>query len=195
MTRIAGVLAVAVLALAAGVLAASAHPARAHSRASVDRTYSCRVRRARFVDLYASVTLPPDQNQPRPGSATVTTRRTTIVRQGVPFNVPQILIGDTTPALQVDHSTCRASSQRVALGSHGLGAGETATPTHVGSVTARCATAKRVLVRYRITMRNGKPVQALIALRNDDAKGRPVALYLWSPRKVTAHLANSCVEI
>jgi hypothetical protein len=113
----------------------------------------------------------------------------------MPFNVPQILIGDTTPALQVDHSTCRASSKRVAFGTHGLGAGETATPTRFGSITARCVTAKRVLVRYRVTMRNGKPAQALIALRNDDAKGRPVALYRWSPQKVTAHLGKSCVEI
>jgi hypothetical protein len=193
-SRVAGILAIAALTLAAGVVAAAAHPTRAHGHASVDRTFSCRVRRARYVDLYASVTLPPDQNQPRPGSATVTTRRTTIVRDGVPFNVPQILIGDTKPALQVDHSTCRASSQRIALGSHGLGAGETVTPTHLGSVTARCGTAKRVLVRYRITMRSGKPVQALIGLRNDDAKGRPVALYLWSPGKVTAHLGKSCVE-
>lgn len=60
------------VAAAAVTASVSAHAApTAVSRATrgsnvVDRTCSCRVRPQRYVDLDASVTLPPAQNRPRP---------------------------------------------------------------------------------------------------------------------------------
>jgi hypothetical protein len=70
----------------------------------------------------------------------------------------------------------------------------TATTSYLGSVNGRCVTTKRALVRFRITMRNGKPEKALVAVRNDDAKSKPIAFYRWSPRKISGHLGKTCVS-
>jgi hypothetical protein len=72
--------------------------------------------------------------------------------------------------------------------------GETATPSHTGSVNGRCSTAKRVLVHLKITMQNAKPEKALVALRNDSENSKPVAFYRWSPSKIVAYLGKTCVE-
>jgi hypothetical protein len=43
-------------------------------------------------------------------------------------------------------------------------------------------------------MPNGKPERALVALRNDSQKSKPVAFYRWSPSKIVAYLGKTCVE-
>ena len=65
----------------------------------------------------------------------------------------------------------------------------------MGSVNGRCSTARRVLVHLKITMENGKPEKALVALRNDNEKRKPIAFYRWSPSKIVGYLGNSCVEM
>jgi hypothetical protein len=169
--------------------------APASSAKVVDRTYSCRVRLARYIDLETSVTLPPENGRPRPGQVRVTTVKKGIQRNGMTFYVPQVFFEEKTDSLDVDRAACRRSSRRVPLKSAGLPTpGETATPTHTGSVNGRCSTAKRVLVHLKLTMTNGKPEKALFAIRNDKAKSKPVAFYRWSPSKIVGYLGNTCVE-
>ncbi|MGH3056459.1 MAG: hypothetical protein ACRDL7_15910, partial [Gaiellaceae bacterium] len=71
---IVGLLAAVLGAAAVGVHASSAAPTRATAGSStVDATYSCRVRSQHFVDLYASVTLPPADNRQQPGVVVMVT--------------------------------------------------------------------------------------------------------------------------
>jgi hypothetical protein len=176
-------------------VAANVGAAPASSTRVVDRTYSCKVRPARYIDLESSVTLPPENGQPRPGQVRVTTVKKGIQRNGITFYVPQVFFEDKKDSLDVDRSACRGSSRRVPLKTTGLPTpGETATPTHTGSVNGRCSTTKRVLMHLRVTMQNGRPEAALLAIRNDSEKSKPVAFYRWSPSKIVGYLGNSCVE-
>jgi hypothetical protein len=186
-----------VLAAAVAVtVATSVSAAPASSSRVVDRTYSCKVRPARYIDLETSVTLPPENGQPRPGQVRVTTVKKGIQRNGITFYVPQVFFEEKKDSLDVDTSACRRSSRRVPLKTTGLPTpGETATPTHTGSVNGRCSTAKRVLVHIKLTTQNGKPEEALVAVRNDNEKHKPVAFYRWSPTKIVGYLGNSCVEM
>jgi hypothetical protein len=43
-------------------------------------------------------------------------------------------------------------------------------------------------------MQNAKPEKALVALRNDSDKSKPVAFYRSSPSKIAAYLGKTCVE-
>jgi hypothetical protein len=188
--------AIVLVAAVAVTVATSVGPAPASSTQVVDRTYSCKVRPARYIDLETSVTLPPENGQPRPGQVRVTTVKKGIERNGITFYVPQVFFEEKRNSLDVDRPTCLRSSRRAPLKTAGLPTpGETATPTYMGSVNGRCSTARRVLVHLKITMENGKPEKALVALRNDNEKRKPIAFYRWSPSKVVGYLGNSCVEM
>jgi hypothetical protein len=109
--------------------------------------------------------------------------------------VPQLFFQAAKDSLKVDRSTCRRSSRRVVLKPSGLPIPpETATTTYLGSVDGRCVTTKRALVRFRITLNNGKPEKALVAVRNDDFKSKPIVFYRWSPRKIGGYLGKTCVS-
>ena len=102
---IVGLLAVALGAAAAvGVHASSAAPTRAAIGATtLDRTYSCRVRKQHFINVGASVTLPPVQNQPQPGVISVTTVQKTIKQKtGVTVSVSQLGFSTKKNSLKVD---------------------------------------------------------------------------------------------
>jgi hypothetical protein len=185
---------VVLLAVTATVVA-NAATAPASSTRVVDRTYSCKVRPARYIDLEPSVTLPAENGQPRPRLVRVTTVKKGIQRNGITFYVPQVFFEEKKDSFDVDRSACHRSSRRVPLKPTGLPTpGETATPTHTGSVNGRCSTTKRVLVHLKVTMQNGTPETALLAVRNDSEKSKPVAFYRWSPSKIVGYLGNSCVE-
>jgi hypothetical protein len=172
--------------------AASTRP-RAGSRV-FDSTYSCRVRAQRYVDLAASVTLKLESGQ-EPAQARVTTVPKTIERNGLNYNVPQILFQAVKNSLAVDRANCRRSSRKVALRAAGLPHYQTVTRTVGGEVQVRCSAAKRVLVHLRIEMQNGTPQQALIAVRNTDLKRRKLAFFNWKPRKIASYVANRCVSL
>jgi hypothetical protein len=190
-----GVGVVVILVAVTVTVVANVGAAPASSTRVVDRTYSCKVRPAHYIDLETSVTLPPENGQPRPGQVRVTTVKKGIQRNGITFYVPQVFFEEKKDSLDVDGSACRRSSRRVPLKTTGLPTpGETATPTHTGSVNGRCSTTKRVLVHLKLTMQNGKPEKALLAVHNDNEKSKPIAFYRWSPSKIVGYLGNTCVE-
>jgi hypothetical protein len=190
----------AVLALAlvatAGAFATPAVSARAGEVAHiVDRTYTCRVRPERYVDINTNVALPAaGSGHPTLAQVWLDTVHKTAPVGGILAVVPQVEFETTKNSLRVDTSLCRHSSRRIALKPAGLPLYETATPTVFGHVDERCATPKRVLVRFRIEMQHAAPRQALFAVRNGDAKGRPVEFIKWRPRKVSAYAGKSCTD-
>jgi hypothetical protein len=176
------------------VAAASAFGASATPASVLDRTYSCRVRQEHYVDVNTSVTLPPEQGYPRPAQLWLDTVHKTQLVGGLHAVVAQVRFEAVKNSLSIDTSLSRHSSHAVALEPAGLPLYETATPDHLGKIDARCGTAKRVLVRFRIELTAGKPLHALFAVRNDTSKSKPVEFVKWSPAKITGYLGKSCTD-
>ena len=115
-----GVGVAAVLVAVTVTVVANVGAAPASSMRVVDRTYSCKVRPARYIDLDSSVTLPPENGQPRAGQVRVTTVKKGIQRNGITFYVPQVFFEEKSDSLDVYRSACRRSSRRVPLEPTGL---------------------------------------------------------------------------
>ena len=191
-----GLLAAALGAAAVGVHASSAAPTRAASPAStLDKTFSCRVRRQHFVNLSASATLPPVNGQRQPGGLYVTTVQKTHEQNGATVTLTQVSLSARKNSLRIDTAICRRVKHQIPLKPKGLPGGPlvTLTPHHQGFDNEQCGTAARVLVRLRLTTTAGTPTHALLAVRNDNAKKRPIAFYNWSPDKVR-YTGNSCTS-
>ena len=193
---IVGLLAAALGAAALGVHASSATPSRAGAGAStLDKTYSCRVRKQLYVDLYASVTLPPADNRPQPGVLNLTTGARVSQQNGAIVEVAQVGLQATKNSLRIDTKSCRRVKHRISLKPKGLPSPPTTvTPTLFGRDSERCETTARVLFRLRVTSTNHTPSHALLAIRDDTAKRRPIAFYNWTPRKVSVYPGKSCVS-
>jgi hypothetical protein len=175
-----------VAAVSATAYAAPASVTRAHAGGQiVDRTYSCRNAPNRVFFFGTQVRLPPGGQVPAgPAMASVTTAAD---------HAFQVVFKDVKNSLKVDKSVCRPSSRPVALKPSGLAKDQTVTPAYAGHSSGKCpAHAKRVLVHFRIAMTGGTPERALLAVRQDRAKGRPLAFFKWSPRKITDYVAKSC---
>lgn len=193
--------AVAVVALT-GAYSARASASQRQGSQVLDSTYSCQVQAQHYIDVNASVSLAAAQGMPRPAQVWLDTAGKTkqvTNSAGITYQQaqPQVWFQAVKNSLIVDRQACSRSSRAVPLEPAGLTSDGTLTPTFRGSDVARCAVprhTKRVLVHVRITVKNATPQQALVAIRNDDAKHRPVEFIRWSPRKVTAYLANSCTS-
>jgi hypothetical protein len=199
---VAGVVAATAAAVAAAaVYAAPVIFSATSGSAGIDRTYSCRVQvrgGAPAVDVGAEVSVfkpaslnPTGKPGVVPGSAGVTTARKNV---GNVF-VPQVSFRAVKNSFTVDRTLCRRSSRHVALQPAGLASNGTATPDFEGGFYDRCVSARRVLVRVRLSLQDGVPARALLAVRNDDVKSRPIAFVRWSPSRVTSYLAASCTSV
>ena len=183
--RVAIVAAAVAAAATASAFAAPAGAARHAGAQVVDRTYSCRNAPHRVFFYGAQVRLPPGgQVAAGPAMASVTTAAD---------HAFQVVFKDVKNSLRVDRSVCRPSSRPVALKPSGLARDQTVTPSYAGHSSGKCPThTKRLLVRFRIAMSRGTPARAVLAVRQDRAKGRPLAFLNWSPRKITDYVAESC---
>ena len=193
---IVGLLAATLGAAAVGVHASSAAPTRANTGATtLDKTFSCRVRRAHFVTLTASATIPPANGQPEsPGGLFVTTVKKTRTQNGVQVTLTQFSLSARKNSLRIDTSVCKRVQHQIPLKPKGLSGPVTVTPHHQGFDNEQCGTAARVLVRLRLTSTASTPTHALLAVRNDNMKRRPIAFYNWSPDKVNVYTGNSCTS-
>lgn len=192
-----GLLAAALGASAAvGVHESSAAQARTTVGAStIDATYSCPVSSQHYVDFSANATLPPAQSKPRPGGLFLTTGVRTTRKNGVTTAVAQAALQAVRNSLRIDKRSCRRVAHQIPLKPTGLGQPEKATPTFRGYINQRCTTAPRVLFRLKVELTAGTPTHALLAVRNDNAKSRPIAFYNWTARKVYAYTGASCVDL
>lgn len=185
-SRIVIVAAAAAVAATATAYTARASADRARAGAQVvDKTYSCRVWRQHPFFFGMQVRLPATASGgAQPGLASVTTAND---------HAYQVVFKDVKNSLKVDKPVCRPSSRRVALKQAGLALFQTVTPHFVGHISGNCPTrVNRVLVHFRVTMTNGIPERALLAVRKGDARGRPLAFFKWRPDKITGYLAKSC---
>jgi hypothetical protein len=191
---VAGLLAAVLGGAGLGVHASSAAPARAAAGAStLDKTYSCRVRSQHFVDLYASVDLPPVDNQAQPGFLGLTTGVRTHNQGGVQTTVSQVSLSSKKDSLRIDTKSCRRVRHKIPLEAKGLPTPPTmVTSSQFGHDSEQCDTAGRVLVRLRLQTTNHTPTHALLAIRNDNPKHKPIGFYKWSPSKVSVYAGKSC---
>jgi hypothetical protein len=184
--RISIVVGAAAVAATGSAFAAPAGATRAHAGAQVvDKTYSCLTKPRRLFFVGAQVRLPPGGQVPAgPAMATVTT---------ADDHRFQIVFKDVKDSLKVDKSICRPSSRRLPLKPAGLALDQTVSRDFVGHITGKCPVrTKRVLVHFRVSTTAGTPTHALLAVRKDSAKGKPLAFFKWSPRKISDYLAESC---
>ena len=190
---IVGLLAAACGAAAVGVHASSAAPTRAGASAStLDKTFSCRVRKQHFINVAAAVTLPPVDNQPQPGGLFLTTVYKTKKLNNATVTLTQVSLQSVKNSLRIDTSSCSHVKQQIPLKPKGLQGPTTVTPTLFGHDTEQCGTAGRVLVRLKVTSTNHTPTHVLLAIRNDNAKKRPVAFYDWTSHKVKVYVGGTC---
>jgi hypothetical protein len=192
-----GLLVAALGAAAVGVHSSSAAPTRAAAgpASTLDKTFSCRVRRGHFINLSASATIPPANGQPQaPGGLYVTTVKKTRTQNGVVVTLTQVSLSARKNSLRIDTSVCSRVKHQIPLKPKGLSGPVTVTPHHQGFDNEQCGTAARVLVRLRLTSTGNTPTHALLAVRNENAKRRPIAFYSWSPDKVNVYTGNSCTS-
>ena len=189
-----GLLAAALAAAAIGVHTSSAAPSGGTGgAATLDKTYSCPVSSERYVDLYASVTRPPLNNRPQPGGLNVNTGVNTSTNGGTTVSVSQVSLAATKNSLRIDTSFCRRVKQQIPLKPKGLPSPPTTFTKHgFGQIGAQCGSTSRVLIRLQLRSANHTPSHALLAIRNQNAKGRPLAFINWSPRKVSVYTARTC---
>ena len=141
------------------------------------------------------VTLPPADNRPQPGVLDLTTGTRVTQRNGAVVEVAQVSLQTTRNSLRIDTKSCRRVKRGIPLKPKGLpGPPTKVTPSLFGHDSERCHTAGRVLVRLRVRSTDHTPTHALLAIRNDNAKKRPIGFYKWSPSRVTAYTANGCVS-
>lgn len=188
-----GLLAAACGAAAVNVHASSAASTRESASAStLDKTFSCRVRKERFINVATAVTLPPVDNRPQPGGLFVTTAQKTRQVNGATVTLTQVSLQAAKNSLRIDTSSCSHVKQQIPLKPKGLQGPTTVTPSLFGRDTEQCGTASRVLVRLKVTSTNQTPTHALLAIRNDNAKKQPVAFYDWTSHKVNLYVGSTC---
>jgi hypothetical protein len=190
-----GLLAAALGAAAVGVHTSSAAPTGPdHPRIHLRQDVLVPVRRAHFVNLAASSDIPSNNGQKQsPGGLYLTTVQKTRQENGATVTLTQVSLSARKNSLRIDMSTCRRVKHQIPLKPKGLPTPAfTLTPHHQGFDNEFCDSAARVLVRLQFKTTNGIPSHALFAVRNDNAKSRPLAFYNWSPERVSVYTANNC---
>ena len=97
-------------------------------------------------------------------------------------------------SLRIDTGACHRVKKQIPLKPKGLPTPPvTVTPTLRGYDNEQCDTTGRVLVRLQLKSTHHIPTHALMAVRNDNAKSRPIAFYNWNANKVNLYLGKTCV--
>ncbi len=108
----------------------------------------------------------------------------------------QLAVAAAKDGFGVDDATCAPSTRRIPLAASGLPASTTITTTFIGSFWESCAIADRAradraLLHVHVTLADGVPVRAQLAIRNE-ATGGPIAYVVWTPMRVSSFFAQSC---
>jgi hypothetical protein len=180
----------------AAIAAASAFAAGlgTDARASViDRTLSCATSlQAQRPVMWVQANVKTKRN-PVASLDVITLPATTWVVTG---QKQQMSIGAAKDGFGIDDGSCTASKQRVPLVPSGLPASTTVTSTFLGSFWETCRTADhnradRTLLHVHVTLKNGIPATAQLAIRNE-ATGKPVGYVEWTPKRVASWFGPAC---
>lgn len=193
MSAMLGVIAAAAVAATAVLAATVAHGSVPRI---VDQTLSCAVQlrtSAHALDVSADTenTDPAARTSAAYFDVYTFTKKATS-NPSSPF-VPQVEFGSVLDSLKIDRSLCRPSHRSVALRPSGLTPNGTVTPTFQGGFEQRCITAARALIRFRLSEVGGVPTRAQVAIRDDNAKGTPIAYVVWAPKRISYSLEDNCV--
>jgi len=152
---------------------------------TTDVTYSCPVQAAKLVDVYAGAKSPV--------ALIFDTGIETETVNGVTSPKPQASVKPQSNGVTIDTKNCTKLKKRIAFSTKGLPKTLAATRGHGGSVDKACKTAATVVFRLQVhSGATGPPTSAVLAVRNDNAKSKPIALVYWSPRRVRVHLESAC---
>jgi hypothetical protein len=179
------------LAVAAATAGLSAHAtsAAALSTSTVDVTYSCPVQKAKVVSIYAGVALPALDSAGALSFDTGIDRKTV---NGTTTTKAQASVSPQKNGVKVDKKKCTKLKKPIPLSAKKLPYALSLTPGSRGYTNESCTAAAKVVFRLQVRLTGGKPTSAVLAVRNADAKNKPIALVNWSPQKVSAHLENAC---
>ncbi len=191
--------ALAVLALSAIAAATALAASLASSgRASViDRTLSCATTlqgQRPVVWVQANV---KTRQIPVASLAVLTVPGGDVVIAGAPRQTTQQLsVAAAKNGFGVDDGACAPSSRHVPLAAAGLSASTTITTTFLGSFWQTCpiadrARADRALLHVHVTLADGVPTRAQLAVRNETTN-KPIAYVVWTPTRVSSFFAQSC---
>jgi hypothetical protein len=185
------------LVLAAAVVAAglSAHATSAapfSAKSTVDVTYSCPVQKAKVVTIYASTAFKPPGGPPAPGALGFNTGIETKTVNGTTTTKAQASVTPKKNGVTLDKKACTKLKKRISLSAKGLPYPVTVTPKVLGYTNQACDAAKRIVFRLQVHIAGGKPTSAVLAVRNADAKSKPIALVNWSPKKASGHFSSGC---
>jgi hypothetical protein len=173
-------------ALVAGTIAAQTAVLGGHAATTVDRTYSCRTvgpGGSPVLNIYGTVALPS-----RVGSVSTSTGRDfTPGDSDIMFF--ELLTNRT--GVRVDTVACNQTHKRVALSKKGLRSNGVVTDSFVGSFRLFCHVASRVNVHARVTLTNGRPSAALVAIAND-ASGKAVGFIDFKPERIASYASTRC---
>ena len=108
----------------------------------------------------------------------------------------QLAVAAAKDGFGVDDVTCAPSHRRVQLAAAGLPASTTITTTFIGSFWESCAIADRAradraLLHVHVTLADGVPTRAQLAVRNE-ATNKPIAYVVWTPTRVSSFFAQAC---
>lgn len=169
---------------------ASRSAVEAEVTSTLDRTYSCLAKSRAGVPLviisaYVSSARGPGYfgmyttADTSPGDNDVTYLEFTADRRG----------------FRVDPSGCRRSTRVVPLSARGIPSNGVLTSDFVGGFDADCkATTGRVDVRVRLTLSDGKPSKALVAVRNQGLRRTPLAFISWTGKREATFLSARCAS-
>ena len=183
---------------AASVLAAETHRSAA-TKVVLERTVSCRVlprTHAVYIAAYVTLHVSGDANNPPrvfAGHVDVTTLpwKTHPSDPMSPLR-GQFSFATNANSLTVDQARCNRSPLSVPFNPAGLSSNGTQTQSFNGGIQQVCTGAARVLIHYRVTEAGGAPLQAQVAIRDDDRRRRPLAYIEWSPKRVTTFTRSTC---
>jgi hypothetical protein len=196
MRRLGGISIVGVAAAAAAATGLSAHATSAAplpTKSTVDVTYSCPVQRAKVVNIYAGTALPAAHNNPSPGALGFDTGIKTKTVGGTTTTRTQASVtAQTTNGVLIDKKACTKLKKPIAFSKKKLPLLVTATTKFRGYTSQACDSTRKVVFRLQVHLTGGKPTSAEFAVRNAGAKGKPIALVNWSPKKVSAHFSLGC---
>ncbi len=187
---------VAVTAAAVGFCAHATSAAPLSPTTTLDVTYSCRVQKAKVADISASARSPKDVNPSAPGELSFDTGIERKTVGGTTTTKAQASVVPRQHGVTIDKKNCQKLKTQISLSTKKLPVFVSATPSFRGYTSQVCdTTSTRVIFRLQVHMTGGKPTDAVLALRNADAKRKPIALVSWRPKKVVAHFSRACTAL
>ncbi len=181
---------------AAGLSAHATSAAPLPTKSTIDVTYSCPVQKVKVVNIYAGTAFTPAHTTTKsPGALGFDTGIKTKTTDGTTKTTAQASVVPKKSGVTIDKKACTKLKKPIAFSAKKLPVAVNATPNFRGYTSQACDSARNVVFRLQVHLTGGTPTSAVLAVRDADAKSKPIALVNWSTKKVSAHFATGCVNL